>query len=347
MPILSENEINNLPQNTLVNLLSTNGNEGSSSYNTLKDLNIKNYEKTNINSINNIVSAINKNLTELNLIQNQLNTLNNVNQDALLKKDQLIRLENDDLTKQLRELESIQSIIANKSRYIDQSNNVIFKQDKDIKFLYISAFFAFIIFVLIILYVLTYISINFFITTIIIIIILYLSYSIYYYNFMYVKSSTDALFDKSGSRIYNAVSKLDNYIEQEIEYNLGLFNNKNEWVENNCDCENSDKDNSNNNDYNNKGTEYSGSKEIPGNFYYDGTAPKQLLPSDIDLEPKDRINWVDYSGDGNPKYIPYINSTLYDNNNFYNAKNIKNDPELQKNRYNPNFLVNNVTLTDN
>ena len=346
MSVLSENDINNLPRDSLVNLLSTYGTEGSASYNTLKNQNIKNYEKTNTNSINNIVSAINKNLTELNLIQNQLNTLNNVNQDALLKKDQLIRLENDDLTKQLKELESIQSIIANKSRHIDQSNDIIFKQEKDIKFLYISAFFAFIIFILIILYGLTYIQVNFFTTILIVIVISYLSYSIYYYNFMYVKSSTDALFDKSRPRIYNAISKLDNYIQQEIEYDLGLFNYKNEWVENNCEC--NDKNNSNDsNDFTDKGTEYSGSKEIPGNFYYDGTAPKQLLPSDIPLEPKDRINWVDYSGDGNPKYLPEINATLYDNNNFYNVKNIKNDPELQKHKYNPNFLVNNVTLTDN
>lgn len=343
MSILSEESINNSPESNLLNLIKTDGQDGVRNYSILKNQNLQNYQKTNTNSIAYIVDAINKNLLELNLIQNQLNTLNNVNQEALLKKDQLLRLENDDLTKQLKDLESIQSVIANKSRYIDDSNHFIRKQEKDIQFLYVSIFFAIILFIVILLYSLGYIPFNFFTTLLFIITFLYICYTIYYYNFMYVKTSTDNLLDKSGPRMYDAVKKLNNYIEQEIEFDLGLFNKKDDWEKDNCECEGPVP----NEIIYPKDTEYSGSKEVAGNFYYDGSAPQQLLPSDKQLDPRDRINWADYSGDGNPKYFPFGNMTLYDNNNFYNTKNLKNDPELQKNKYNPNLLVNNITLTSN
>ena len=45
-------------------------------------------------TIKNIIHAINENLSELDYIQTKLNTVNNLNQEALLKKSELIKLTN-------------------------------------------------------------------------------------------------------------------------------------------------------------------------------------------------------------------------------------------------------------
>ena len=55
---------------------------------------------------------------------NNINTglLSNIIQEILVKKDELIKLQNEDLTNQLRNLEAIQSNIENKNVIIDQIN---------------------------------------------------------------------------------------------------------------------------------------------------------------------------------------------------------------------------------
>ena len=105
-----------------IDSLQTIGSEINSDYNKLIWSNIGNYQNTNITAIPIIIKSINENLAELTLIQNQMNTKNNINQEILVKKDQLLRMKNDDLMKQLRELEVIESNIANKNRIIEQVN---------------------------------------------------------------------------------------------------------------------------------------------------------------------------------------------------------------------------------
>jgi hypothetical protein len=106
-------------------ILQKTGENINTNYNLLKSKNINNYENTNVTAIPDIINAINENLAELTLVQNNLSTENNINQEILVKKDQLLRMKNDDLMKQLKKLEIIQSNIANKDRIIEQTNHNI------------------------------------------------------------------------------------------------------------------------------------------------------------------------------------------------------------------------------
>jgi hypothetical protein len=111
--------------NSYMNKLEVLGEEVNNNYLQLLVSNAYNYLNTNNSTVQELVNAINQNLAELNLIQNELSTVNNLNQEALVKKDQLLRMENDDLMKQLRELETIQSTITNKDRLILEINDLL------------------------------------------------------------------------------------------------------------------------------------------------------------------------------------------------------------------------------
>jgi hypothetical protein len=76
---------------------------------------------TNDSTTSDIIQAINENLAELTLVQNQMNMDNNINQEILIKKQQLLKFKNDDLMKQLQELEIIESNITNKDKIIQSS----------------------------------------------------------------------------------------------------------------------------------------------------------------------------------------------------------------------------------
>jgi hypothetical protein len=89
----------------------------------------------NLTTANEIINSINLNLSQLNYIQNQLNLKSNVNQEILLKQEELLKMENDDLMNQLKKLENIESIISNKDRMIDQTTKNIEITNKNIKFI--------------------------------------------------------------------------------------------------------------------------------------------------------------------------------------------------------------------
>jgi hypothetical protein len=72
--------------------------------------------------------------------------------------------------------------------------------------------------------------------------------------------------------------------------------------------------------------------EIPGVFYYDGTAPQQLLlptPNPTKLDLKQQIQWPDFSPDGSMKYDPMQNSVFYKNDQYYNIANNKGPSIMQ------------------
>ena len=96
----------------------------------------------NSSTIAELVKAINANLAQLHYIQNDQNINININQERLSKQGQLLQMQNDDMLKQLRELEIIQSNIANKNRMIDQYNIYTSDQDVNIRVLYISILLA-------------------------------------------------------------------------------------------------------------------------------------------------------------------------------------------------------------
>lgn len=273
-----------------------------------------------------IINAINTNLAELNLINNLSNISNNVNQEIIVKKNQLLKMQNNNLMKQLREIENIDSIISTKNRIIEETNLNILKQELNIKFLIITTILAIILFISVIGY--SYGKITSRILTIIIgiIITIYLLILMYAYNIFYFRDAIIYLFfDKTRYRIGDALKTWSKKVDDEIQTNI--YGDKNNWVNNNCTC-------SANLEEEDTGIYATNSNiietEIPGYFSYNGSAPPQLLvptPKQTPTLKLDQsIDWIDYSQNGQT--------------NIYNlSHNLSNRI--------PNDLINSETLTAN
>ena len=203
----------------------------SANYDKLKTSNMTNYINTNTTAIPNIVKEINNNLKELTLVQNELNKENNINQEILVKKDQLLKMKNDDLMKQLRELEIIQSNIENKNRIIEQTNDNINKQNTNINNLIISAVLAALLFIAVFLYGSGKLDKGIFSILLIIIIYCYLLLFIYTYNIFYLKDAVFSIFNYGNVvKIENSVLKWADQIETRTSNELNEINCKQKFA---------------------------------------------------------------------------------------------------------------------
>lgn len=331
--------------NDLINMVN-HGKNVNSAYLTTALMNAGNYIYTNSDAITQITSAINSNLAELDFIQNELNTANNLNQETLVKKDQLLRMKNDDLMKQLKELEIIQSTITNKDRLIEQTNNNISEQESNIKILVISSILAIILLIAFISNGFNQISNNYLLIVVITVIVCYFILFIYSYNIFYFKTAITYLFDRKSMRLGNELKNWSQHVKSELEDEL--FGKKVDWVNNNCACPIEDESEPDSYARDQNITEES----IPGQFYYDGSSPQQLLvptPESPTLSLTKSIDWVDYSQDGQVKYNRDSNKVSYDNKNYYNYNVNSKDPAniLLNELNNSTALVNNKTNTAN
>lgn len=323
------------------------GSKMNTNYLSMIGNNIINYQQTNNNSIEQLVSSINQNLSEINLIQNQLTTVNNLNQEALVKKEQLLRMENDDLMKQLKELETIQSTITNKNRLIDQTNYNIENQNQNIRILVVSIILAFSLLIAIMAYGYGKINNRILIFIVIVILVIYFILFIYSYNIFYFKDSMKMLFDRRAQRLAYELTKFTDNIKKNVNNEIDSL--KQNWIDENCLCPASSPTSEESSYISGSGNNVTG-REVPGYYYYDGSSPSQLLVPEPtpDMELNDNIEWVDYSPDGNSKYNPVLNKMINTNTNYYNY-NSKNDPiniqleEIKKS----NLLVNNQTYSGN
>ena len=334
--------------NSYMNQLGVLGQEVNTDYLQLEINNSSNYLNTNNNTVQELVNAINQNLSELNLIQNQLTTVNNLNQEALVKKDQLLRMENDDLIQQLRELETIQSTITNKDRLIDQTNNNIDSQNQNIKILVSSIALAIILLVAILLFGLGKITMSLLILISIIIAVLYFLLYIYSYNIFYFNDAVTMLFDRRAQKMGYQLNKWSTAIKNNVDNEIDSL--KQNWIDQNCLCPASTSEEaSSDSEMDDIGNNIN-EEQVVGYYYYDGSSPAQLLVPEPtpSMRLNQKIDWVDYSPDGNSIYNPKLNKTINVNNNYYNY-NSSNDPvniqlrELEAS----NVFVNNQTYTGN
>lgn len=290
------------------------------------------YFTSNSDTISQVIQSINQNLVTLNYIQNQMNTHNNLNQEALIKEDQLLRMQNDDLMKQLKELEVIQSTIANKERLTEQTNESIKNEESNIKILIISIVLAFLLLIGIYAYGNNRITPSMLGLIFIIILSCYLILFMYSYNIFYFKDAVNSLFDRAPQRLGNELKNWSETVKAEVSAELqGL---KSEWIQNNCACpaqqETEEEDGP---IYAEDANVYQ--NETPGYFYNDGSAPPQLLvptPIPVVTQLTQSIDWVDYSQNGQ---------------NFYNS--LSNDPrKIQQELLNRSGnLVGDNTNTEN
>jgi uncharacterized membrane protein len=306
------------------------GSNLNSAYSALQQGNTSNYLTTNSQSIINIVNAIKQNQTELQTIQNQLNTDYNVNQEILVKQDQLLRMQNDDLMAQLRELEIIQSNISNKDKIIEQTNLNISNNNSKITILIISIILAIIVLLGAFLYGSGKLDHNKFVILLIVISVLYLFLYIYANNVFYLKDAINSIFNRQNLNIIaTTAERLAQNTVNDINSDLNQLEQN--WIDNNCSCPPlapTPEEEAPPPVYNNATS--ASANEIPGYFYNDGTAPPQLLvptPNPVALNLNDMIDWVDYSANGSTQYNPTTNQTTYTDQNFYNYNN-NTDPVI-------------------
>lgn len=286
-----------------------------------------------------LIKNINSNLSQLNLVQNEINVLSNLNKEALLKKEEILKLKNEELMDQLRSLEAIQSGITTKDRLIEQTNKHIENQDLNIIVLASLVGFGVILFIIINLKGLGVISEKQFTLAIIVQFIIFIVGAIYAYNIFYFKDAVTYLFDRRNLRILNQLKEM---AKKETE---DLYGKEDEWIDDNCDCPFEE---------NSYAYYYNGQEpEKHGYFYYDGSSPQQLIvdlptKNDVYSEYDEKINWVDYSQDGKPMYNPKTKKMTYDNKQYYNY-NKEHDPSilLYKVLEDQHILVDNVTNTAN
>ena len=292
-----------------------------------------------------IMTAININLAELDLINNMSIIKNNVNQELLVKKNKLLRMKNDDLMNQLRELEQIESAISNKNKLIEQTNSNILNQELNIKVLIASAILAVILLIAIILYGYSIININKLILVIIIITICYILIFMYSYNIFYYKDAITYLFDRREQRLGYALKNWSDVKQSNLKD--ALYGSESTWVKDNCACPATTEEE----DiiYATNQNSYATVTETPGHFYYDGSAPQQLLvPTPDPAILNENIEWVDYSSNGNISYNMLTNKITNTDTNYYN-KNSATDPAilLAKRLATANTFVDEKTYTSN
>jgi len=331
-------------QQNEINILEKNKNPLNTDYISSINANYSGFNSNN-DSISQIIKSINNNLAELTYIQNQLNTVTNLQQEALLKKETLLKLQNDKLLEQLRTLENIQSTIINKDRNIEQVNDNIENTNLNIRILSIGIILSLIFLLVIVLTGFNLMSEFQRNVCIVIVSISFLILVIYTYNVFYFRDSISGIY-KSQNILSSAVKGLDDF-KKEASHDIreSLYGNENDWLNENCNCpleENITEENLYAYDVNRI------VKEIPGDYYYDKSAPPQLLvpsPDDLSVQSDEKIKWVDYSSNGVLRYDYATKKTYNENNNYYNYKNSNPNNKINLNKINP--FVNSTTTTGN
>lgn len=341
-----------------INIMENNAPDINNNYFSMALSSYSNYNN-NKDTITEIVKSINDNLSYLNYIHNQLNTSNNLNQENLIKNEELIKMQNEDLMKQLRELEVIQSTISNKDRYIDQVNDNISNQNLNIKVLVVSILLAILLLAIIVLFGYGIFQYMHFITLMLIIVICYFILFFYAYNIFYFRDAINQL-GGVGKNISRLNSKLENWSKtagQELRNEL--YGLESTWINNHCDCPPQTEEDSNSNNNNDIYAEDANvsQSEIPGYFYYDGTAPQQLLlPTPLTQQLNENIEWVDHADYKGKLALKQSNDGLLgQQNNYYNAistnkfrrGNIINNLQNKLDTMIPSYLVNDKTSTTN
>lgn len=325
-----------------------NGTQINKDYNAMRTPTNQSYQISNNDSVGQLTQAINQNLAELNVIQNQLSLANNINQENLVKRDQLLKMENDDLMSQLRELESIQANISNKNTMLDQINTNISNGQTNINTLISCVILAVILLAVIIAYGYGRIDKSLMILLIIIIAVCYVILFFYNYNIFYINTAWNNLFNSnSEARLGQALQTWSIDIDSTI--NTAIYGTEQNWIKENCACPASE------NEEETPLLPYkpgNAQGPQPGYFYYDGSAPPELItpmsPTPVPGVLNENIQWVDYSENGQlvisnngPTYNEFSDTNYYN----YNGNNPENS--LQNAVNNSTVLVNNTTNTIN
>ena len=217
------------------------------------------------NSLGNLATARNLNI-------NVKNTVNNIDSQILLKKDQLIKIKNQELNEQIKHLQNYESSIINKDRLIEETNLNINNNDRNITVLIYCIIFAIILCIIISMYVYNSISAKLFNLLLIFIVILYVILFLYSYNIFYFKTAINFLDYRKNNNLEKALKDWNKFTNTDLQRKL--YGDKTEWLDKNCDCEEATDILPNEQNIS--------VKQIPGLYYYDKNSPKQLIVGNND-----------------------------------------------------------------
>lgn len=217
---------------------------------------------------------------------------NNINQEILLKQEQLLKLENEKINNQLFNLEQVQGIITNKDRMTRQTDEELNNKNKNINFLIYLFIIALLALIVIVIHYQGLISYN--IMTIILIGLFIISLLIYFFyaNVFFLGTALKNIFS---NREQVMIDKLDNWkfgenIKNAID--TQVYGTEADWINDNCgtNCSTSPTD-----EENNDVSKYSSVTRLPtpGYYYNDGSAPSELLYPPPSNSSKEQIYWPD------------------------------------------------------
>lgn len=297
---------------------------------------------SNLDTVPVITETANTYLDTLNSLQSAGNLVNNGLQQDIVLRDQLSKMENEDITNQLRNLNNIESNIENKSRLINQINDNMLSNDTNINVLIVSIIFSIVFLTTLILYGYTIVSKKIFYYSLYGLGIIYIFYILYSYDIFYLKSALNKLFTRNfDKRLENTLQSWSKSVEDTLQQDL--YGTQQNWVNNNCNCpvQEAEDEEGNQNGYpkidDGSNTVFA---ETPGYYYYDGSTPQQLLipTPPIPGQINENINWVDYSQNSSTNYYNYNPNTKDPNMKLRDALN--NSSALIPNG--PVFNANNV-----
>ena len=277
-------------------------------------------------------------LSSINLQTNSqdLNTQNqiyNINNEILVKQDQLEKIKNDELEGQLDQIKSIENSIINKDRLIEQIHVNMHNNDENIYMLYIGIFFALVLMTVVALYALEKINDKLFGILVVLLILVFVTMIMYKYNVLYFKTVSHFIDNRKNLAILNSIKDLGSQVQSNMQERL--YGSKQDFIDENCDCPVTE------DIYNEE--EGASVNVVPGYFYYDKSAPKQLLvpnggdkidvSADSDSEIFDKIDWVNHD------------KVMYDTNSE-ESSHYQMNPNADK-LYTNSKLVNDSTYTVN
>jgi len=337
--------------NNLGTELSNLYNNISNSYGTNSD-----YSTTSTSSIINLINAINSNLELYDFIENELILTNNSQTDTLIKQQQLIQLENEELMEQLEQLQQIQSNIQNKNVMIEQVNANISNEQNNVNVLIVSIVCSVVILLFVMLYGYNVISKTFMLLGSGVVVLVFVFVFMYIYNIFFVNTGIKNLMNGNmEAKMIQAIQDFDVSAEDLIE------NQK--WVNNNCNCGTTAEE-----EEESQTPNYNYSIEQPGYYYYDGSAPPQVIVPSPPVSGPENITWVDYDSNSfvpSQQITPIAstnpsnNTTVYStspttgtnqqNTNYYNYNTEEDDPRTSfiNAMDNTNTYVNSNTVTNN
>lgn len=221
--------------------------------------------QSSASSLANLANANNLNI-------NAQNTINNIDSQILLKKDQLIKIKNQELNEQIKHLQNYESSIINKDRLIEETNLNINNNDRNITVLICSIIFSIFLCIIILMYVYNSISPKLFNLLLILIVIMYVILFLYAYDIFYFKTAINFFDLRKNRNLENTVKNWSNFTNTDLQKKL--YGDKTEWLDKNCACEEA-------NDILPNEQNIS-VKQIPGLYYYDKNSPKQLIVGNND-----------------------------------------------------------------